>query len=171
MALDGANERIMRWLNDHETAIERLRRIEVPRSVYCLVTNSGAQAVLNATVTDVAFNTELEDTDAMFNAGVSQTTMTVTVAGLYLVRGQFDWNSSAAGTRRLGSLILNGSTYLDDDDRSRPATGLGSVNLMAVVRLAGGDTLKLQAYQDSGGALSIVQTQGVQRFMVLRIAP
>ena len=76
--------------------------------------------------------------------------MVVTVPGTYLVNGNMTWDSSAAGFRRL-AVEVNGT---GQGSVVAPGSALGNTQqVSALVRLAAGDTVTLEATQSTGSTL------------------
>lgn len=122
------------------------------RAPMCLASRSTTQSIANNGSTEyLSFDTEVVDTDSMFAA--TSTTITIQTAGIYLVAGSATIALNATGIRAL-YLEINGAVVSEFD-----ASGSGSVNftpgtLSVVKSLAASDTVKLRAYQNSGGALN-----------------
>jgi hypothetical protein len=107
---------------------------------------------------DIAFQVEDYDTDNMWSSGA---TVTIVTPGLYLIAAAASFATNATGAR--GVQILKNGTVL-----TTAVVGAASNNATRVmktrhVRLAAGDTLKIQGLQTSGGNLASVVTPNEYR--------
>lgn len=124
------------------------------------------QPIANATdvldFTTVSFNTEVYDTDAMFNSTPpNNDRITINTPGVYLITAGVRWDANATGNRGAGLVASDGGVpFLVAE--TRPAAGTTAVGISATrqslstaTRLNAGDFVKLKVYQDSGGTLSV----------------
>jgi hypothetical protein len=137
-----------------ERELER-RRVEVPNAVTpsARCHHSANQSVATGTAKLLDFNTEIWDTDALFDP-TNNSVFTIRTAGKYLVVVSLEWAANVTGSRQIA--IKRGSTYLAVD--SRPAAIAGrqtSMTLSVIVDLAVNDVLTVEAFQDSGGAVVV----------------
>lgn len=91
--------------------------------------------------------------NGIWNGTANQLTVPAGAGGLYLIAGHGDLNGATGGTvRRLGILHSSGNRILV---KSFPGFGAEAAYpkwaVARLFRLAAGDTLKLQMFQDSGG--------------------
>lgn len=78
--------------------------------------------------------------------------ITIKKRGTYLISGQIGWFGNSTGTRQLR--IFAGGSLNALDQINPPNTGAIRQTVSGSARLAPGDTVMLQAYQTSGGALN-----------------
>jgi hypothetical protein len=119
----------------------------------CAVTRSTVQAITNATITYITFDTELVDTTGtMFTA--SSTTITVPETGIYLASGYVGMTFNATGYRRL--LLDQNGSFPIIDARGAVNGDHTHMTLNTLLVCTVGDTIKLAVEQTSGGALNTV---------------
>jgi hypothetical protein len=146
-----------------------------------LVTQLVTQSLANSTFTAITFTVESYKTHTGLHSTSSNTSRLVlgTVPGTWLVSGQINFQgTSATGSRRV-LMNLNGvniaSSYTQTG--AGPTTGANpftsvSVAPQIVTAAVSTDYVELQAYQDSGAALSTQVTGGaVSSFTAVRIGP
>ncbi len=124
------------------------------------------QTATNNTYTNITFDAENFDTDGFHSNVTNNTRMTVPSgkAGKYLLSGFVAYGSNSSGVR-LVRLQKNGSTF--NYFSSAPFSGdTNTVNLNYVIDLAVGDYIELNAYQSSGGNLSIESSSQYTTFQV-----
>lgn len=109
--------------------------------------SSGTHDAGSGVYDDMTF-TEDVDTHSSFDG----TTFTAPFSGEYAVDFNMFWASNAIGIR-LSTLLKNG-TNIAYGVITTASTAGNSSPLSQTVKLAKGDTLKLQSYQDSGGNLN-----------------
>jgi len=105
------------------------------------------QSIPNATWTDIVFDAEEYDTDAMF-APPDHIIYAKRLAGYYLLVGQVTF---AGGTTGFRVANINGAFNLKDTVASDWYT---SVQVTSLRRLAVNDPVTLGVYQNSGAALN-----------------
>lgn len=117
---------------------------------------------------DIAsWTTVADDSHGQFNSTTG--VYTVAAPGRYLVSGVISFAANATGTRRV--VVLQNSTA-----RISGATGIANASNAArmsysgVVKCVAGDTIKLQAFQDSGGNLNYNANDFDNVFCITRIA-
>lgn len=119
----------------------------------CLITRAAAQSINNTAFTQITFDTELSDNDGMFAA--SSTTVTIQHDGYYLVVYGVDWGNSATGTR-VANVLQNGTAVPAGGlELPTPATGNCVFTGSTVITAVTSDTVKLEVWQNSGGALNV----------------
>jgi hypothetical protein len=130
--------------------------------VGCLATRASNQTISNATFVAIAFTSEDFDTDGFHDNSTNNTRLTIPAGkgGYYWVYGSFMYAPNATGRRDI--YIFKNTTL--SKFHVFPATSstiANSVSIGAVINLAAGDYVTLQAYQESGGNLDILD--GVAR--------
>jgi hypothetical protein len=119
----------------------------------------GNQSISNNSWTSLAFNSESYDTDGFHDNSTNNSRITVPsgLDGKYRLLGSFEFaTGGAAGTRRV-RLLKNGTDVVGPPILM-PYTTTGIVlQVAAELALAATDYVELQAFQDSGGAVNVVQ--------------
>lgn len=136
-------------------ALEKLMRrprAEVRPLQRARIYNSGNISIgTGGSPTTVTWNNNRYDTGGISNVNG----FTIVVAGVYRVGANIRWAANATGQRVL-YIQLNSSTFIAI--ASQQAVTGGNPTDMGIVTeysFAAGDTVRLQAFQDSGGALNI----------------
>lgn len=118
------------------------------------------QALTTATYTGVLFNSEDYDTTGVSHSIVTNTErIVITTPGLYTVAASVTFASNATGIRK-ASITLNAGTTVVNDSRGAIAGSTTTCNMSADISLAANDYLWVQAYQNSGGNLSLDTSVG-----------
>jgi hypothetical protein len=126
--------------------------------VGCQAYNNTTQSINNSSSTEVTFNSENFDTDGFHSTSSNTGRMTIPSgkAGKYLVIGYINFNLNATGYRQ-AEILKNGSQIISGYyvNRSVGSAAETQVNPVAVVDCAVGDYITMNAFQDSGGSLTI----------------
>lgn len=169
-AAAGANP--IAWTSTSLTAGQVARAAVYPA---CRVFHNANQAIGSGANTTLAFNSERFDTDAFHDTATNNSRLTVPtgLGGLYLVTLNTAFAQSAAGTRRVNQIVLNaGLTPVASSEigATSSATSFPIQFCAALYRLAAGDFVQAQVFQDSGGALNaIVSANIVCEFALVRL--
>lgn len=142
------------------------------QSVALSVRRSASQSVADATDSIVAFDDVTEDTHTAWNVGTR--TYTIPVAGLYAATYNIRWAPSVAGTYRQALFRIDGTDPYGVDLRPPMAGGLRTyLNAsLGPVRLAVGQTVRVEVKQDSGGALNVeAGTGGLSSLQLTWVGP
>lgn len=128
------------------------------------ITATAAQALTNNTLTKITFNTasstpttDSYDPKAWFDNANDQ--ITIGQAGFYNITANVGFATNATG-RRLVQIFVNGSDRGSVNVTAATA-GTTLLSISTNVYLAVGDTVEVQALQQSGGALNTVSVTGV----------
>lgn len=140
--------------------------------ISCRVYHNADQDVQNSTWTSLAFNSERFDTDNIHSTTVNNARLTCQTAGKYLIIAHFLFNPNGVGTRAL-SIELNGATPIGGCQFRPPATAGNHAGLSAstIYDLAVGDYVRINAYQNCGGPLTIPAVgKHSPEFMMIKLA-
>lgn len=119
------------------------------------VYNGADLPLANNTTTTLTFNAERYDSGDLHSTAALTSRLTVPITGLYSIGACVAYASNATGYRQT-FVLLNGTTTIVDDLRA-PVSGVATVvNIATDYRLAAGDYVEVQAFQNSGGALNVV---------------
>jgi hypothetical protein len=121
----------------------------------CRVYHSADQAIANAAVTQLAFDSERFDTDAIHDSAVNNDRLTAKTAGKYVITACVQFDVAAGGIRSL-QLRYNGIGTVIGVQYVPPAAAnpvIGTVT--TIYDLAVGDYVQVWVYQTSGGALNV----------------
>lgn len=126
--------------------------------VGCQAYNNTTQSINTNSSTEVTFNSENFDTDNFHSTSSNTGRMTIPSgkAGKYLVIGYINFNLNATGYRQ-AEILKNGSQLISGYyvNRSVGTSAETQVNPVAVVDCSVGDYITMNAFQDSGGSLTI----------------
>jgi hypothetical protein len=115
------------------------------------LSKNASQSIAHNTLADVTWPVEDADDDALHVAAAA--TITVSKAGLYLVNAMISWAANATGTRQA---YLDLSGVVRDFDSQPAASGIETLNrLCYIAQLSAASTVKVQGFQNSGGALNV----------------
>lgn len=118
------------------------------------------QAIPNNTVTTLTYTTELIDNAAMADLGVSNSTVTVPVSGLYLVMGGATFESVTPNPGFREIRLQRGVASQAISRYAGTNTAVGNVfatntACTALINATAAQTFRIQVLQDSGGALNV----------------
>ncbi|EMM98546.1 hypothetical protein [Leptospira noguchii] len=110
--------------------------------------------------TIISFNEVDYDTGGYYNSSLPDR-LTVPETGIYSVIGEVEYAVNTIGVRKTNLIVNDGlSSVYVVAAASLPASGFGAYQVEASVgtnsRFNKGDTIKLQCFQDSGGALLLL---------------
>jgi len=115
-------------------------------------------SVPSGAVTSVPFDTINQNQGGMAPAPPTST-FTIQQSGFYLITAMCVWANTAAGSLRRMVVTLANSVYVIFID-SPASTAVAAQTGAAAVYIAAGQTVVMQAYQDSGSAMNLVITGG-----------
>jgi hypothetical protein len=123
--------------------------------VGCSLENAST-SIANNTDTYLTFSGELYDTDAMHSTSTNTSRITIPSGkgGYYEFRWSMVWDNNTTNNRRI-RLVKNGASYEFGPILTIRGVGLTGLTNSTVVSTVAGDYWELQAFQDSGGALSV----------------
>lgn len=132
---------------------------EVPR---CRLTHNAVQTLTTATLTVLAFNTEIYDAaapNAMHDTVTNNSRITVPTggAGWYALQANVEFVANATGVRQV-QIRVNGTTVIASTIVPTTAAGVCRLNISTMYRLNVGDYAEVQAQQTSGGNLNVTTT-------------
>jgi hypothetical protein len=139
---------------------------------YAIAYHNTTQSIASGSATAVALNTEQADGAGFHDNATNNSRLTVPAGkgGLYLVGGAIRFNTAAAGTRRYLGLRANGTTVLGEFEQPATAsfpTCFGAV----VVFLSATEYVEMLAFQDSGGAVNLINsTNAWPKFWLVRLS-
>lgn len=135
----------------------------------CQLTKTATQSIPNSTQTAIQWGTKIIDRDSGWSSG-SNTQYTAQTPGIYEVGAFIPWAANTTGTRRL-TFQLNTGSGNPAGSGLTTLFGTSSVYTLTSGTIAScvvsealtpymydGDFLQVMAWQDSGGALSTVNT-------------
>jgi hypothetical protein len=108
----------------------------------------------NTNISDINFNVQLYDTDNMWGPfiGAEIRKIKANTAGVYLVTCGWGWAANTAGIRVL-RILHNGATRYYSQTINPGASPL-QMTVGGPIRMAAGDYVQMEIYQNSGGDLS-----------------
>lgn len=134
------------------------------------VYDSDGQTINNNSLTAIGFDSERYDTDTCHDAG-SNTKLTATTAGKYIIIGNVQWAANTTGRREL-AIRMDGTTYIGTDTRD-PAVNVSYYQQVSTIwDMAATHYVELMVYHniDGGGTLNIELASSYSpEFMMQRI--
>lgn len=127
-----------------------------PAFAGCRVKPTANQSIANSTNTAVVFDSEVYDTDAYHNNVTNNTRMTIPAgkAGYYQMNAMVQYDANATGIRDL--MIHKNGSQLVYTSRSGQATNLLSMSVSGIFYCAVADYFEVIVFQNSGGALNLL---------------
>jgi hypothetical protein len=123
------------------------------------VTHNTTQSVLTGTVTNLIYNTEDYDTDAIHDPATNSQRLTCKTAGKYLVACNMDWSNFTGGNRRQTAIYKNGgAAAFTENPPPASASQYLQQALSKIIGLAVNDYVEMRVYQDSGGTYTVPAT-------------
>lgn len=119
---------------------------------------TSAQSIPNNSATPVTFDVEDFDTHSGHSTASNTDQYVVPIAGYYAIAGKLAWPSNATGSRA-SQWSVNGTLAPGSQNAfSGVAASRQFPAATIILALAAGDILRMNAFQDSGGALSLEVT-------------
>lgn len=127
--------------------------------------NSGVnQSIPNNAYTNMVFANEEFDNDNMVNLGVDNTLITATTAGIYLLSAQLIFPNNTVGNRAIR--FIGAGTNAGGIQTETVNAEETMLSASMLFNALAGNTLRVQAYQNSGGALNV----SFRRFSAVRLS-
>jgi hypothetical protein len=140
------------------------KRVGGGMPIICGAWSNTTPSIPTNSLTVISFTQEYVDTGNMHSTSTNTHRITCQVAGWYKVWGVVAFDSQTGGTR--GGLIRYnpGSSVVDPTYTHVAATNFNTtVNLVpAVIQMAVGDYIQLEAYQNSGVSVPLTTTAGMK---------
>lgn len=117
----------------------------------CRVTHSVNQSIADNTETTVAFDTETFDTNSMHDPAVSNSRITFSTAGIYVVQFSGRFEAGTDYDYLQTRLRLNGATViaLTSSHADTTASFEQGVDIMTLYKFAAADYVEVRVYQDN----------------------
>jgi len=117
-------------------------------------TKDAIQSVSHNTLTTVTFPTEQFDTADLHDVTTNTNRLTAPLAGVYLITASVYFVGGNAGVREI--ILRNNGSQFQREHAAGVTTALDtSPSISSLYRLAAGDFIDMQVFQDSGGSLNI----------------
>lgn len=137
----------------------------------CRAFHSANQSITNNTLTTVALNLEQYDTDTMHDLAVSNSRVTFTTAGKYIVTFNGVWNKHITGDR-MAQVRKNGTDILGfESKRTGGSDLLVGHSLVVQDSFAATDYVEARVQQTSGAALLLLQESYSPFLAATRVGP
>jgi hypothetical protein len=125
----------------------------------CVVTGTSTQSISSGTYTSVNWDFNLSDTTRLHNTVSNNNSIYIKTAGWYQLHAQIQFATNATGSRRIrftnkGSVIDRTNTLVGAVSGTST-----SVSSSIVTYLQNGDYVAVLAFQDSGGALNVLNNE------------
>lgn len=117
----------------------------------CRATRTVAQSITDNTVTTVAFDDELFDTDGMHSVSVNNSRITIVTAGFYMVGFNGTFAAGSDYVRTFAELVMNvGATSLGRNQTPGTSTSVQqTLHVSCMHQFDAGDYIEVQIYQDN----------------------
>lgn len=136
------------------------------------VYHSAAQAIVTATPTALAFDSERFDTNAIHDTSTNNSRLTCKTAGVYVISASVQFAANATGLRAV-NIVVNGSVYIAPM-RFMAVTDAGNASLVTnttIYQLAVNDYVQVLVQQNSGANLNVLANGNFSpEFSMVRIA-
>ena len=121
------------------------------------------QSLAGATFTDINWNTDISDLHGLHNSLTNDVNVYIKTTGWYRVNARltFESNGSASGVCGL-RLAYNGGSITDSEVYSQRFTGNpSSPETSKILFMTSGSNVRVQGYQNSGGALNVLMDRSI----------
>jgi hypothetical protein len=163
----GATVGIARVAAHHNDMVTALAALGAGSEPYVALTDNNNQAIANGTLVDLTWASEAEDTFSMHTGSSASVTIPTGRTGIYVAIAQVVWASGGTGTRQLQ--IHNTGVAVVGTATSAPLSSTGYVQCVAVFRGTAGTSVRVVAYQDSGGSLNVIGASAGSYFQMARV--
>jgi hypothetical protein len=135
-----------------------------PTFVGCFVYGTANQSIANTTVTTVPFAGENFDSDNFHSTSVNNSRITIPTGkgGKYLVVAQGYFVANSTGFRQT-RILKNGTAVQISVDAATSQDAQN--NISYILSLAAGDYIEMAVYQNSGGALTLANSNDNETFL------
>jgi hypothetical protein len=138
-----------------------------PTFVGCFIYGTSNQTISNATVTTVPFAAENFDSDGFHDNATNNSRITIPTGkgGKYLVVGQSSFAPNLTGFRQLR--ILKNGTAVQISQMNNNASNTVDLqnNVSYILSLAAGDYIEMAVYQNTGGNLTLSNSNDNETFL------
>jgi len=137
------------------TTAPRRDHAHAAENISCGAYNDADQSIGTGSLTAVALNTDLWDTDSMHDPTTNNSRMTFTTAGIYVLNAQIQWSNNSSGRRETFIKFNGGDDIMAATEL--PASGDGSIpqNLCAIYEFDADDYVEIIVYQNSGSSVNL----------------
>jgi hypothetical protein len=135
----------------------------------CYAARTASQSITHATITSIAFNaTDVWDTAALHDPSVIPERITIPTGGdgVYLFTGTVTWTADVNGSVRIQYISKNGTPLIGSVVPLVTGSGICATQVALQVKVAAGDYVEFQVFQDAGHSLNVDSAQ----FQATRIA-
>ena len=150
--------------------------LDVSQAPAVRVFHNANQAIVTATPTALAFNSERFDqaggsASTMHDTVTNNSRLTAIYAGIYLISGNVGWATDANGTYRQVTLRVNGATTIGDIVQPpTPTAGFTRQSISMIYSMAVNDYVELLVTHDKGSNLNVLSTANASpEFMMVRV--
>ena len=124
----------------------------------CKVNGTGSVSLANASLTDIPWDAEVYDPAAMHSTTVQPELIRPPIPGLWRVNATGYFAANATGIRKIdvlvnGAVVSGGSVTMN-----ATSSDVAALSVSVDLKLLATDTVRIQAYQNSGGPLNFNRT-------------
>lgn len=113
----------------------------------------------SSTWTEVDFSGEAYDPAALHNTSTNTPNLFIKESGVYLATATVIFAANATGTRKIRFLVNGGAGSYPEFEVAAHPTNITTVTGTLVLPLTSGNSFRIEAWQDSGGGLSILTSK------------
>lgn len=134
----------------------------------CVVTSTVAQSIPNATWTNLAWDNNSIDNNGLHSTLSNIENIIIKEAGAYRIFSRIQFAANATGTRVM-RILVNGGAVDRTTVYVNALTAIQATTIQTEIirNLVPGTTVRIEVYQDSGGALNALTNEGL--FMVNKL--
>lgn len=113
----------------------------------------------SSTWTEVEFSGEAYDPAALHNTSTNTPNLFIKESGVYLATATVIFAANATGTRKIRFLVNGGAGSYPEFEVAAHPTDITTITGTLVLPLISGNSFRIEAWQDSGGGLSILTSK------------
>jgi hypothetical protein len=113
----------------------------------------------SSTWTDVEFSGEAYDPAALHNTSTNTPNLFIKESGVYLATATVIFAANATGTRKIRFLVNGAAGSYPEFEVAAHPTNITTITGTLVLPLTSGNSFRIEAWQDSGGGLSILTSK------------
>ncbi len=134
------------------------------------VHHNTSQSIPNSFQTILAFNRERFDTDSIHDNVTNNSRLTCKTAGKYIIVGNVQYSANATGIRQV-NIRYNGSTIIAVEEKTNSGVYTTTLIVTCIYVMSVNDYVEIGCYQNSGGALNIINSSQFSPEFMMAMLP